>query len=395
MKNKAIKPVISLILIYLAYMLLFIDRSVLNISLAYIGHDFHLSPTALGSLASAFFFSYSLMQIPGGWLVDKFGSKKLVALTLGLWSLLTIATGFSWSLLSLLIIRFSFGLAEGPFPAAALKQISEEYPQKKRSQATSITLSSNYAGATLAPFLVAFAIGQWSWRGAFYFLGILGLVLFLIYLCYEHPFKALNKTASAPTRSKFAFSDLKKLDTKVISFLVIGLSLNVVTKGLDTWMPTYLLAKRHLDLKSIAWLVPLPTIAGGLAALISGFLLVHFFKNKERLLLSLATLATLAFMFGMYQATSLIGVITFEVLTFFFKSLAFTSCFAYIAQTTNLKNYGATVGIINFGGQLGGFLAPIMLGALVQATNGSFTVAFLSLVIWALVAFIASLFIKK
>lgn len=89
MNKKSTSRLITLSLIYLAYMLLFIDRSVLNISLAYIGKDFHLSPTALGSLASAFFFSYSLMQIPGGWLVDKLGSKKMVAFTLGLWSLLT------------------------------------------------------------------------------------------------------------------------------------------------------------------------------------------------------------------------------------------------------------------------------------------------------------------
>ena len=391
MNKKNTSRLITLSLIYLAYMLLFIDRSVLNISLAYIGKDFHLSPTALGSLASAFFFSYSLMQIPGGWLVDKLGSKKMVAFTLGLWSLLTIATGLAWSLLSLLIIRFAFGLAEGPYPAAALKQISETYPKSKRSQATSITLSSNYAGATIAPFLITFAIGQWSWRGAFFALGLLGLLILGSYCYYERPFSQTVSTSSAPKQKL----SLKQADSKIISFIIIGLSLNVVTKGLDTWMPTYLLAKRHLNLKNIAWLVPLPTIAGGIAALISGFLLVHLFKNQAKLLIALSTLGTLIFMFGMYQATALTWVIVCEVLTFFFKALAFTSCFAYIAQTPNLKNYGASIGLVNFGGQLGGFLAPIMIGAVVQLSGGSFTAAFFCLVLWALLAFISSFFIKN
>lgn len=97
----------------------------------------------------------------------------------------------------------------------------------------------------------------------------------------------------------------------------------------------------------------------------------------------------------MYQATALTWVIVCEVLTFFFKALAFTSCFAYIAQTPNLKNYGASIGLVNFGGQLGGFLAPIMIGAVVQLSGGSFTAAFFCLVLWALLAFISSFFIKN
>ena len=74
--KKSIKPIVSLILLYIGYMLLFADRTVMNISMAYIGKEFQISPAALGATASAFFLGYTLMQIPGGIVTDILGSKK-------------------------------------------------------------------------------------------------------------------------------------------------------------------------------------------------------------------------------------------------------------------------------------------------------------------------------
>ena len=127
----------SFIILYLGYMLLFADRTVMNISLAYIGKDFHVGAAALGTTASAFFLGYTLMQIPGGYLTDLLGSKRMVIIALLAWSLMTVVTGLAWSLVALVIIRFLFGIAEGPYPAAALKRISVNYDRKEKSQATS------------------------------------------------------------------------------------------------------------------------------------------------------------------------------------------------------------------------------------------------------------------
>ncbi len=68
--HSKLKPKVTFVLLYIAYIICFIDRSAMNIALAYIGKDFHLSTTTLGVVSSAFFFSYALMQIPGGWLTD-------------------------------------------------------------------------------------------------------------------------------------------------------------------------------------------------------------------------------------------------------------------------------------------------------------------------------------
>ena len=92
------KPKLVFGLLYFAFIICFIDRSAVNIALSYIGTDFHLDATQLGVVSSAFFFSYALMQIPGGWLADKFGSKLTVLVAILMWSIFTVLTGFAWSL---------------------------------------------------------------------------------------------------------------------------------------------------------------------------------------------------------------------------------------------------------------------------------------------------------
>ncbi|WP_415607899.1 MFS transporter [Liquorilactobacillus hordei] len=386
-KNR--KPKITFILIYIAFIICFIDRSAINIALSYIGTEFHLSTTQLGVISSAFFFSYAFMQIPGGWLTDKFGSKLTVVIAITMWSIFTIMTGFAWSLASLLVIRVLFGIGEGAFPSASLKQIAEEFTYKSRSQATSAIVSSNYVGAAIAPVLIAPILATFGWKNAFHLMGILGLVFVIAYFFLLRPIKKQEQTFAESAQKV----PLKKVifNKMIWQFVIVVFGLSVITKGLDSWMPTYLLQVRHINLAGIAWMVPLPSVAAGVGAILSGYLMVHFFVGKEKWFIALASLFTTIFMFGMYHSTGLTGVISFEILTYFFKSMAFSGCFALFAQLASRESYGSSVGIVNFGGQLAGFLAPILIGILVEQFGGSYSVAFLFLVATAAISFIVSL----
>ena len=379
----------SFIILYLGYMLLFADRTVMNISLAYIGKDFHVGAAALGTTASAFFLGYTLMQIPGGYLTDLLGSKRMVIIALLAWSLMTVVTGLAWSLVALVIIRFLFGIAEGPYPAAALKRISENYDQKEKSQATSALISSNYAGAAVAPLIIVPLIASSNWRTAFGWLGAAGLVITLVYYLLERPLKSVHQEVATRPHIKW-----QSIDRRVWAFVVIGLALNVITKGLETWMPVYFLKEQGINLKSLAWLVPLPVISGGIAASSAGFIMVHFFKHRERWLIIAASFLTLVFMFGLFKSSSLVAIVSFEVLIYFVKSLAFTGIFSFTAQILSEESYGSSIGIVNFGGQLGGFIGPLLIGWIVQLTT-SYSAAFFGLVISAVVAVLACLFIRK
>lgn len=384
------KPRATFILIYIAYIVCFLDRSAINIALSYIGKDFHLSTTTLGVVASAFFFSYSLMQIPGGWLTDKFGTRNTVIVAITMWSIFTVFTGFAWSLASLIVIRILFGLGEGAFPSASLKQVAEEFSYNSRSQATSAMISSNYVGAAIAPVIIAPIIATAGWRGAFHLLGIVGIVFVIVYFFVMKPKQVAKQKAAGIKRNKIKWSEV--LTNKLIwQFFIVVFGLSSVTKGLDSWMPTYLLQARHINLAGVAWMVPLPSLAAGVGALTSGFIMIKWFDGKEKWLIALTSLLATIFMFGMYKSTSVGAVITFEVFTYLFKSVAFSSSFAFFAKLMTKGAYGSSIGIVNFGGQLSGFIAPILIGYLVQVFGGSYSAAFLYLVAAAAVAFIAAL----
>lgn len=234
-QNERLKSYRTLVLVFLGFIVCFIDRSAMNIALAYVGKSFTLTPAQLGVVGSAFFFSYSLMQVPGGWLVDRFGTKWMTVLSLLAWSVFTVMTGFAWSFTSLIIIRVLFGIGEGSYPSAAMKQVRLAFPENKRGQASAVAISSNYIGNALAPFIVAPLIALLSWRGAFHVVGVLGLVYLAFYYFFERP---LNReipdydTGDQKVKGKF--------DWRVLSFSVVVFGFSVITKGLDTWMPTYL-----------------------------------------------------------------------------------------------------------------------------------------------------------
>lgn len=382
------KSLRTLIFVFLGFIICFIDRSAMNIALAYVGKTFTLSPAQLGVVGSAFFFSYSLMQVPGGWLVDRFGTKWMTVVSLCAWSVFTIMTGFAWSFASLIVIRILFGLSESPYPAAAMKAVRLAYPKDQRGQASAVAISANYLGSAVAPFVVAPLIALLTWRGAFHVVGLIGIVYLVCYYFLERPLgKEIVDRETGDTKVKGNF------DWRVVSFTFVIFGLNVITKGLDTWMPTYLLQEQHINLKGIAWLVPLPSITAGVGAFIAGFIMAKFFAGRENWLISLCTMLTMLLMYGMFKATTLVGVITFEVLAYFTKSIAFAASYAFVAQLVAKTNYGASIGVVNFGGQVAGFIAPLLIGVVVQATR-SYSMAFLVLIGFALLAFVSSLTIR-
>src|SRR3954452_17092280 len=89
---------VGFVLLYLAYVISCIDRAAISIALAQIGKDFNLQASDLGIVISAFFLGYAVMQVPGGWLADRIGSKYVVIGTIAMWSVFTVTTRLASSL---------------------------------------------------------------------------------------------------------------------------------------------------------------------------------------------------------------------------------------------------------------------------------------------------------
>lgn len=387
--------IITFILLYIAFGISYIDRAAISIALSQIGKDFNLGAADLGIIISVFFFGYALMQIPGGWLADRYGSKWIVIGTIVMWSVFTMTTSYAWSFVSLLAIRFVFGLAEGGFPSASIKAIGEMFDKESRPKLASLLVSSNYAGSIFAPLIMAPLMIALGWRHAFEAIGGAGILFGLVYF-FVVPHVRGNAPEPATTKTvvKKPILPAHLLKSGFLwKMTIVWFGLSCVNKGLDSWMPLYLLQERGLDLKAVAYLTPIPFAAATIATAIGGLVMSTLFRGRETYMLVLGALLTAIALYFMAKSSTTTMLITFQSIVYFFKSFVFAGVIALPTKVLNQNDLGSGIGIINFGGQSAGFIAPAVIGFIVAGT-GSFETAFLSLVATCVIAAIVAMFIN-
>ena len=157
--------------------------------------------------------------------------------------------------------------------------------------------------------------------------------------------------------------------------LTVWFGLSCVNKGLDSWMPTYLLQQRGLDLKAVGLLTPIPFVLATIATGIGGWVMTKFFPDREKYLLIGSATLTGIFLYAMYKSETIAGLIFFQSLVYFFKSFVLATVVALPTKVLADHQIGTGVGMVNFGGQSAGFVAPAVMGFLVTGT-GSFDAAF-------------------
>lgn len=381
-------------MLYLGFCVAYIDRTAINLSVSAIGQEFALSPATLGIVLSAFFVGYTLMQLPGGYIADKIGSKKVIMLSLSFWSVFTLATGFTYSLMALLFVRFLFGIGEGSFPPASFKGIAEYFPHDERAKMAGLLVSSNYVGSALAPLIVVPLMVFLGWRGMFHVLGVIGFAYVFVYWLRIEQVKMEEAPKTEGVKKKIDVKSVIKLPI-MWQLLVAWFALSLINKGLDSWMPTYLLTVRHLDLKAVGMLTPLPFVAAGISTAISGYVMDHFFDKWEKYLLAGCALLTAVFLYFMYTAELISYVIGFQCLVYFFKSFVLGCVMALPLKLLPTAVSGSAVGMINLGGQAAGFISPALIGFIITAFNGSYNAVFMFLIIAACCSALASLSIHK
>src|SRR4051794_38982571 len=371
------KPsVIGFVLLYIAFCISYIDRAAISIALAQIGKDFNLQAADLGIVISAFFLGYAAMQVPGGWLADRIGSKYVIIGTIAMWSVFTVTTSFAWSLVSLIAIRFAFGLAEGCFPPASIKAVSESFAKDDRPKMSALLMSSNYAGSMIAPLIMAPLIIWLGWRHAFEVIGGAGVVFAVLYLTLV-PRKAPVSDPGAGTATGKTAAPMRELMKNPIlwQLLIVWFCLSCVNKGLDSWMPIYLLQQRGLDLKAVGLLTPIPFVLATISTAIGGWVMTTFFAEREKYLLIGASTLTGVFLYAMYKSDTITSLIVYQSLVYFFKSFVLASVIALPTKLLQDDQIGSGIGMVNFGGQSAGFIAPAVIGFIVTGT-GSFDAAF-------------------
>ncbi|MCY9005889.1 MFS transporter [Peribacillus frigoritolerans] len=350
-----------LALLFLGWCLSYLDRMAMNVGIVEIAKDFNLSPSVMGVVLSSFFAGYALMQVPGGWLADKFGSRKVIVVAILFWSLFTVFTGMAWSLMSMIIIRFMFGLGEGGYPAASSKAIADVYPKEERPSAQTTMMSSNSLGGVIAP-LIATPLLVWiGWQNLFIVIGIVGVLVAALLWYYLKPENMQADSSEKETLEKTSFKDLVKIPI-VWQLSIMWFGMSTLIWGLTSWMPPYLVGERGLDLLSMGMLTSIPALTGAIGTIIGGKLVQSYLSGKEKYLAIVSSILVILFLYLLFNAPSVTLVITFQSLCTIFHGLVFATIFALPHKVFSKNNIGLAIGVINLGGMIGAFLAPMVMG---------------------------------
>ena len=361
--------------LYIGFCISYIDRSAIGLALPAVSKDFNLAPTEMGVVISAFFIGYSIMQIPGGWLSDHFGSKTVILVALTLWSIFTFTTGHASTLAGLLFLRFVFGLCEGPYAGSCYRAIAEYFPRELRPAFTTGILSSNYIGSAMAPVVIVPLILWFGWRGMFQILGIVGLVYVFFYALFVKQTKPQEETEEDKSKKNKYFLHLLKFSL-IWKLILCAFCISCINKGLDAWMPTYLIAERGINLKAVGYLTPIPFIASFLSTAICGWVMKKYFDKKENWVIVICAAMTAIFLYFMYNAETIMWVVIFQCGVYFFKACIMGTAVAIVLKIVTGSIAGCTSTLINMGGQVAGFISPIIMGYLVYTFNGSFNAVF-------------------
>lgn len=376
--EKTMEPVIEkksnlgIVLALMAgYSMVYMDKSMISTAVIPIAQEFNLDAGQTGLIMSFFFLGYSLMQIPGGWLADKIGAKKVLMLSLGIISLFSFAFGMVSSLMLFVAIRFFAGIGHGGYPPSVTKAVASNFQLEKRTFIQSIILSTSGIGGILA-FTLGTNLINAHWRYGYIGLGLLFLISMILVAIFVPKDVASDVSVNV---KKISFSQVI-FNRNVLVLFVAMLLLNFLLYGNMSWLPTVLAQKFGLSITHIGYLLAFNAVFQTVATMFAGVLLSKLFLGKEKIFILSATVLSAILVIGFVLSTNLVFSIIALILVSMISVSAFTAIFTLPHKLMDQSIIGSSIGIINTGGTLGGFLAPLVLGQLIKAGGGSFTMSF-------------------
>ncbi len=377
-----------LFLLTISVFINYIDRSNLSIAAPLIKDEMGISASQLGVLLSAFFWIYAFLQIPSGWLVDRFDVKFVFGAGFFLWSAATAVTGILHGFIALLIVRVILGVGESVAFPSYCKILGGCFQESRRGFANSMIMMGLALGPALGMLLGGSAVSRFGWRPFFILLGSVGL-LWLVPWSIWMPRRSSSYKPTASQGAGF----LPILRQPAFWGTCIGQSaINFFLYFLVTWLPFYLVRGRHFSLETMAELGGIVFLMSAISSAVSG-------KLSDRWICAGASPSLVRKGFMVFGHIGFGIFLMLAALTsgrVFIASLALTGAFLGITicnswaipQTlAGPRMIGRWIGLENFVANVVGASAPVITGFLLDRT-GSF---FWPFVVTATVAWIGAL----
>ena len=411
---------------YLVVALLFVvttinyaDRATLSMAGNSLSKQLGLNAVSMGYMLSAYAVAYVIAQLPGGLLLDRYGSRIVYTWSLALWSIFTVSQGFVGALTGLsaaallYAMRFAVGLTSAPcFPANA-RIVSSWFPTAERGTATAIFNSAQYFALVAFAPLMGWLVHTFKWPSVFFVMGGIGILAVLLFArCIhspiDHPDISRAEFETIEKGGALVYLDKRSVDRKpqvtwrnvsqlLGSSTLVGIyigqyCINVLTYFFVTWFPIYLVQQRGMSIQQAGFFTALPALCGFAGGILGGVISDAILRRTGSLTLA----RKLPLLFGMLLAMLIAAcnyvdaqwlVVTFMAVGFFGKGVAALGWTA-VSDTSPKELQGLSFSIFNTAGNIAGITTPIIIGYIVDKT-GSFNLALVFVSVHCLIAIFA------
>ncbi|WP_295197548.1 MFS transporter [Veillonella sp.] len=393
------------------------DRATISIAGTAIAAELGFSNVDLGYVFSAWGWAYVICQLPGGWLLDRYGTKRVYAYSLFFWSLFTMLQGAVVflhgfvAMATLFAMRFLLGVAEAPSFPGNSRIVAAWFPSQERGTASAIFNAAQYFASVIFVPMMGWIVHTFGWHHVFTVMGAIGLLFVVVWRHYihdpaEHPhvnaeeleyIKAGGGLVSIDSGKKKEENSGPKLgyikqlfsNRMCVGVYVAQYCINALTFFFITWFPVYLVQARGMTILKAGFVASLPAICGFLGGILGG-LFSDFLLHRGY---SLSVARKVPIVVGMLLAMSMIicnytdndmVVVALMALAFFGKAFGALG-WAVNSDIAPKQIVGLSGGVMNMCGNLSSIVTPIVIGYIVN-TTGSFDMALLFVGIHAFVA---------
>jgi len=381
-------------LVFALAVITYLDRLCISAAMPWMAAEFNLTPDQKGWIFSAFTLAYAAFEIPSGWLGDRFGARMALTRIVLWWSAFTMLTGAAFGFWSLLAIRFLFGAGEaGAFPNIA-RAVSRWFPEREQGRAMGVSFVGLAAGSTMTTPVVLTLLQLQSWRWVFVECGIIGALWCVAWRRWfrdrpeEHP--AVNQAELKLIRA--GRSDQEPEPSHRVPWTTLLTSANMAFICLMyfaygyglyfyiTWLPTYLLEARGFSINSTKWLAAAPWMLSALAFWIGGCTTDWLARRTGNLKLARCGIGVFGYatsaitLFAVARVKDGGTAALLLALALAFQTFTISSAWA-VCLDVGRKYAGIVTGCMNTVGNVGGVIAPLVVGYAVKSW-GSWTLPF-------------------
>jgi ACS family glucarate transporter-like MFS transporter len=402
------------LLLFLFNAIAYLDRVNMSVAGKPIAQEFGLSPVALGYLFSSFLWAYVLMMLPGGRLIDRWGTHVVASVATTVWSAAQMMTGIVGSFAAMLVTRLGLGVGEAPFAPITYGSVRSWSPYTERGTAIAVISGGSSLGLSLGAPVVAWLIETLSWRWSFIITGAVGLVWVVVWLTLvstpektrwlpqaerEHILARRDAGVAPPSHGGVGYLGLIRCPAMWGLFISQGCL--VYTSYLYiSWLPNYFQTARHLSLVDSGLYSSIPFFTSAVVSVLANWggdklLTAEAVRGgKRRYLVALSLLLTAAGL-GIPLVQSLAAIIILVTIAVSFAHVGPATNGALVSDLLRSPgDAGRAFAFLVLGGNTFGLLAPIVTGYIVAAT-GSFDSAFIVAGALALVGAVAALALAR